>query len=340
MSSYRLSNTDASKLICICKEKRGKNMKRTSKIRKRYIGSSFPAKETAAVVLAAGVIVTAVGCEDQEAYLIPTSSETVVTEVIETTDSTTATEATEQTTVAEPTTSSEETTPVEETEADVTPTETSETTVANNGKNTGSGPGSVSGNNTNSNSNPKATNTPKPTNTPRPTPNPYKEVCFCPDCGDEVRYHSATTKHHDAKTHEEKYVTYDKEIKTFQYTINWTGNFKNWCSENEVSVPSAPSAKGDVVYDNKGNVIDKSGEKKAINKIVSEADSLAKNLGYDEVAYSYKTKEVNKEYVNRVEHTDTIVDKEAWDEKIPAGWYCDRCDYYSASVPKEYDIGR
>ena len=59
------------------------------------------------------------------------SEETVVTEVIETTDSTTTTEATEQTTAAEPTTSSEETTPVEETEADVTPTETSETTVGN-----------------------------------------------------------------------------------------------------------------------------------------------------------------------------------------------------------------
>lgn len=177
----------------------------------------------------------------------------------------------------------------------------------------------------------------KPTSTPKPTPNPYKAACVCPDCGDDVRYHAATTKHHDAVTHEEKTVTYDKEIKTFKYTINWTGNFKDWCSENEVSVPSAPSANGKIVYDNKGKVIDHSDGDAVLKSIREKADVLASNLGYDEVAYSYKTKEVGKEYVNRVEHTNTIVDREAWDEKIPAGWYCDRCDYYSASVPKYYD---
>ncbi len=184
---------------------------------------------------------------------------------------------------------------------------------------------------------PKPTNTPKPTSTPKPTPDPYKAACVCPDCGRNVYYHSATTKHHDAVTHEEKTVTYDKEIKTFKYTIGWTVNFKSWCAENEVSVPSAPSATGKIVYDNKGKVIDHSDGDAVLNSLTEKADKLAANLGYDEAAYGYTTKEVGKEYVNRVEHTNTIVDKEAWDEKIPAGWYCERCDYYSASVPKYYD---
>ena len=75
-----------------------------------------------------------------------------------------------------------------------------------------------------------------------------------------------------------------------------------------------------------------------MNKIFAEADSLAEGLGYTEVAYGYTTKEVNKSYVNRVETTKTVVDKDAWDETIPAGWYCDNenCSYYSSKEPSAY----
>ena len=210
------------------------------------------------------------------------------------------------------------------------------TAASNSGSSGGSSGGSGGGNGQNS----SVTSTPKPTATPKPTPNPYKDRVDCPSCGDDhaVRYREARTVHHDAVTHEEKVVTYDKEIRTFQYTINWTGNFKSWCSDNGFSVPSAPSAKGDVVYDAKGKVIDSSGEKDALNSITEKAHELAADLGYTEVAYSYTTKEVNKSYVNRVETTKTVVDKEAWDETIPAGWYCDNenCSYYSSKEPEAY----
>jgi len=81
-----------------------------------------------------------------------------------------------------------------------------------------------------------------------------------------------------------------------------------------------------------------SGGDEAVNSITEKAHELAADLGYTEVAYSYTTKEVNKSYVNRVETTKTVVDKEAWDETIPAGWYCDNenCSYYSSKEPEAY----
>lgn len=58
----------------------------------------------------------------------------------------------------------------------------------------------------------------------------------------------------------------------------------------------------------------------------------------DPGAYGYTTDIVDDEYIGYTETTTTVVDEEAWDENIPAGWYCDSCDYYSSSIPNEYEI--
>lgn len=338
MPRYIISNKDAQIITKVMRE----GVVPMKKNYKRLNSSTVSLPEVAAVVLAASVIATSVGCGTGESELIPTESDTQITVVIESDESETV--ETEVTETSVSVSETEETVPSESELTDETleATESIAETTATSGGSSNAKPTTQTsvgngGNTAKTTTTPKPTNTPKPTSTPKPTPNPYKAACICPECGDDVRYHAATTKHHDAVTHEEKTVTYDKEIKTFKYTINWSGNFKSWCSENEVSVPSAPSANGKIVYDNKGKVIDHSDGDAVLNSLTEKAHDLAANLGYKEVAYSYKTKEVGKEYVNRVEHTNTIVDKEAWDEKIPAGWYCDRCDYYSASVPKYYN---
>lgn len=339
MPRYIINNKDAQIITKVMRE----GVVPMKKNYKRLNSSTVSLPEVAAVVLAASVIATSVGCGTGESELIPTESDTQITVVIGSDESETVT--TDVTESSASVSESDETVPSESDITDET-LETTESIIETTATSGGSSNTTAtakpttqtsSGNGGSTATTTKPTNTPKPTSTPKPTPDPYKAACVCPDCGRNVYYHSATTKHHDAVTHEEKTVTYDQEIKTFKYTINWTGNFKDWCSENEVSVPSAPSANGKIVYDNKGKVIDHSGEDSALKSIKEKAHELAASLGYNEVAFSYKTKEVGKEYVNRVEHTNTIVDKEAWDEKIPAGWYCDRCDYYSSTVPKYYN---
>lgn len=339
MPRYIINNKDAQIITKVMRE----GVVPMKKNYKRLNSSTVSLPEVAAVVLAASVIATSVGCGTGESELIPTESDTQITVVIESDESETVT--TDVTESSASVSESDETVPSESDITDET-LETTESIIETTATSGGSSNTTAtakpttqtsSGNGGSTATTTKPTNTPKPTSTPKPTPNPYKAACICPDCGDDVRYHAATTKHHDAVTHEEKTVTYDKEIKTFKYTIGWTVNFKSWCAENEVSVPSAPSATGKIVYDNKGKVIDHSDGDAVLNSLTEKAHKLAANLGYDEAAYGYTTKEVGKEYVNRVEHTNTIVDKEAWDEKIPAGWYCDRCDYYSSTVPKYYN---
>lgn len=349
MSSYRINGEDADYIRKIFNEGEVTKMKRNYKKMKRYDKPFLSEQKVAAVVVAAGVIAgTVTACESNDSYLIPTTTETIISEVVET-DPVESLETSITPTVAPTSAVGSD---IKETV--VNETNTSETTMSNqnvpsasSGTNNTTNPGSGnsvssggSGSSGGTGQNSSVTSTPKPTATPKPTPNPYKDRVDCPSCGDDhaVRYREARTVHHDAVTHEEKVVTYDKEIRTFQYTINWTGNFKSWCSDNGFSVPSAPSAKGDVVYDAKGKVIDSSGEKDALNSITEKAHELAADLGYTEVAYSYTTKEVNKSYVNRVETTKTVVDKEAWDETIPAGWYCDNenCSYYSSKEPEAY----
>lgn len=183
------------------------------------------------------------------------------------------------------------------------------------------------------------TNTPTPSPKPAAKADPYDDCCDCPDCGrsGSVSYHSARKVHHDAVTHEEKTVTYDKVIRTYKYIANWTDSFKNWCSEHGYSIPEAPSTTGTVVFDyDFQNVLDSSGDKTAKGQVLSEANSVAESMGYEEIPCSYYTEVIDDEYVNLQEITTTVVDQAAWDETIPAGWYCDNCDYYSSSVPSKY----
>lgn len=183
------------------------------------------------------------------------------------------------------------------------------------------------------------TNTPTPSPKPTAQADPYKDRCDCPDCGrsGSVSYHSARTVHHDAVTHEETTVTYDKIIKTYKYTENWSDNFKNWCSEHGYSVPDAPSKTARVVFDGDGNVLDSSEEEATISELADKAWELAQELGYYEIPSSYIVDYIDTSYEGEHKHTETIVDQEAWDETIPAGWYCDNCDYYSSSVPSKYN---
>lgn len=170
------------------------------------------------------------------------------------------------------------------------------------------------------------------------TADPYSESCDCPYCSGDVSYRSARTVHHDAVTHDETTSSYDGIVRTYKYTINWSGNFKDWCAENGYSIPSEPSTTGSTTYDNDWNVIDESGFYSAIDEIFTEADDIAANMGFTGLAYSYICDVIDDEYLNYTETTTTVVDEEAWDENIPAGWYCDSCDYYSSSIPNEYEI--
>ena len=103
-------------------------------------------------------------------------------------------------------------------------------------------------------------------------------------------------------------------------------------------MPEAPTATGSVVFDSNWNTIDDSGEDDALDSIFGAAEDIIDNLGYNKYAFSYINEVISDEYEGRHENTTTVVDKEAWDENIPAGWYCDSCDYYSSSIPNEYEI--
>ena len=170
------------------------------------------------------------------------------------------------------------------------------------------------------------------------TADPYSESCDCPYCSGDVSYRSARTVHHDAVTHDETDVYYDRIVRTYRYTINWTGSFKDWCADNGVDVPEAPTTTGTVIFDGDWNVIDDSGEFDAIDTIFDEADNIVADLGCPIRATNYVNDVIDDEYEGRHENTTTVVDEEAWDENIPAGWYCDSCDYYSSSIPNEYEI--
>lgn len=204
-----------------------------------------------------------------------------------------------------------------------TPSSSSEQTLGGGESSSGSGSESSSGSSSGGSSH---------------TADPYSESCDCPYCSGDVSYRSARTVHHDAVTHDETDVSYDRIVRTYRYTINWSGNFKDWCADNGVDVPAAPTATGSVVFDSDWNTLDDSGEDYALDRIFGEGLEIADNLGYSGVPFSYINEVIGDEYEGRHESTTTIVDEEAWDENIPAGWYCDSCDYYSASIPNEYEI--
>ena len=204
-----------------------------------------------------------------------------------------------------------------------TPSSSSEQTSGGGGSSSGSGSESSSGSSSGGSSH---------------TADPYSESCDCPYCSGDVSYRSARTVHHDAVTHDETEVYYDRIVRTYCYSINWTGSFRNWCDENGIALPSAPTANGSVVFDSDWNTLDASGEDAALDQIFEQADIILDDLGYSGYGYSYTNSVVNDEYEGRHENTTTIVDEEAWDENIPAGWYCDSCDYYSSSIPNEYEI--
>lgn len=204
-----------------------------------------------------------------------------------------------------------------------TPSSSSEQTSGGGGSSSGSGSESSSGSSSGGSSH---------------TADPYSESCDCPYCSGDVSYRSAKTVHHDAVTHDETEVSYDRIVRTYRYTINWSGSFENYCEENGIEVPSAPSTTGSVVFDSDWNTIDDSGEDAALDRIFEAADNIATDLGYNNIAFSYINEVIGDEYEGRHENTTTVVDEEAWDENIPAGWYCDSCDYYSSSIPNEYEI--
>lgn len=170
------------------------------------------------------------------------------------------------------------------------------------------------------------------------TADPYSESCDCPYCSGDVSYRSARTIHHDAVTHNETEVSYDRIVRTYQYTIVWSDNIRNYCADNGIDLPSPPSAAGSVVFDEDWNTLDDSGEDNALDSIFDEASDIASDVGFSGAAFGYTSEVIDDEYEGRHENTTTVVDEEAWDENIPAGWYCDSCDYYSASIPNEYEI--
>ena len=204
-----------------------------------------------------------------------------------------------------------------------TPSSSSEQTSGGGGSSSGSGSESSSGSSSGGSSH---------------TADPYSESCDCPYCSGDVSYRSAKTVHHDAVTHDETEVSYDRIVRTYRYTINWSGSFENYCEENGIEVPSAPSTTGSVVFDSDWNTIDDSGEDAALDRIFEAADNIATDLGYNNIAFSYINEVIGDEYEGRHENTTTVVDEEAWDQNIPARWYCDSCDYYSSSIPNEYEI--
>lgn len=170
------------------------------------------------------------------------------------------------------------------------------------------------------------------------TADPYSESCDCPYCSGDVSYHSAKTVHHDAVTHDETEVYYDRIVRTYQYTIVWSDHILNYCADNGIDLPSPPSATGSVIFDEDWNTLDDSGEDNALDSIFDEAIDIASDVGFSGAAFGYTSEVIGDEYEGRHEITTTIVDEEAWDENIPAGWYCDSCDYYSSSIPNEYEI--
>ena len=204
-----------------------------------------------------------------------------------------------------------------------TPSSSSEQTSGGGGSSSGSGSESSSGSSSGGSSH---------------TADPYSESCDCPYCSGDVSYRSTRTVHHDAVTHDETEVYYDRIVRTYSYSIVWTDSFINWCADNGLSVPSAPSTTGSVVFDSDWNTLDDTGEDAALDQIFEAADDIAYDLGYTKTAFSYTSSVIGDEYEGRHENTTTIVDEEAWDENIPAGWYCDSCDYYSSSIPNEYEI--
>lgn len=178
---------------------------------------------------------------------------------------------------------------------------------------------------------------PDPTEAPKPTPNPYTTSCSCPECSGDVSYRSARTVHHDAETHDETTSSYDGIVRTYRYTIGWTDSFINWCADNGIAVPEAPSRVANVYFDSDGNVTDTSEEDAAISDIADDAYDLVLSVGSSGIEFSYVVDQIGEDYIGYTETTTTIIDEPAWDENIPAGWYCDDCDYYSASVPRAYD---
>lgn len=170
------------------------------------------------------------------------------------------------------------------------------------------------------------------------TADPYSESCDCPYCSGDVSYRSARTVHHDAVTHDETDVSYDRIVRTYQYTIVWSDNILNYCADNGIDLPSPPSATGSVIFDENWYTLDDSGEDNALDSIFDEASDIASGVGFSGAAFGYTSEVIGDEYEGRHENTTTIVDEEAWDENIPAGWYCDSCDYYSSDIPVEYEL--
>lgn len=205
--------------------------------------------------------------------------------------------------------------------------------------NTGNGSSTVNSNTPTPNptDNTSSDSEPDPTEAPKPTPNPYTTSCSCPECSGDVSYRSAKTVHHDAVTHDETEVYYDRIVRTYQYTIVWSDHILNYCADNGIDLPSPPSATGSVIFDEDWNTLDDSGEDNALDSIFDEASDIASDVGFSGAVFGYTSEVIGDEYEGRHESTTTIVDEEAWDENIPAGWYCDDCDYYSASVPRAYD---
>lgn len=204
-----------------------------------------------------------------------------------------------------------------------TPSSSSEQTSGGGGSSSGSGSESSSGSSSGGSSH---------------TADPYSESCDCPYCSGDVSYRSARTVHHDAVTHDETDVYYDRIVRTYRYTIGWSDNIINYCNDNGIDLPSPPSATGSVIFDGNWNVIDDSGEDAALDSIFDEASDIASDVGFSGFSFGYTSDVVDDEYEGRHENTTTVVDEEAWDETIPAGWYCDSCDYYSSSIPNEYEI--
>lgn len=226
-----------------------------------------------------------------------------------------------------------------ETTVSPTPAQTGDTTAATGTKTNTPTPTPKPSGNTSGGGSTTKTNTPTPTPKPAAKADPYDDCCDCPNCGSSggVSYHSAKTIHHNAETHTETTVTYDRIVKTFRYTERWHGNFIEWCNSNGYSVPSEPSTTAKVIYDGDENVIDASAEYSAVADLGDEAYEIASALGYTDVPSGYTVECIDVSYEGEHRNEYVVVDKEAWDETIPAGWYCDDCDYYSSSVPKEYD---
>lgn len=291
-------------------------------------------KGATVLTVAAVVSSSLIGCDDK------TNSSSVETSdsVAEITVSVNGSDPVPSTSVT-PTPKPTKTPSASETTVSPTPAQTGDTTAATGTKTNTPTPTPKPSGNTSGGGSTTKTNTPTPTPKPAAKADPYDDCCDCPDCGSSggVSYHSAKTIHHNAETHTETTVTYDRIVKTFRYTERWHGNFIEWCNSNGYSVPSEPSTTAKVIYDGDENVIDASAEYSAVADLGDEAYEIASALGYTDVPSGYTVECIDVSYEGEHRNEYVVVDKEAWDETIPAGWYCDDCDYYSSSVPKEYD---